>query len=107
MKLVREEVFGPVLAVSAFDDEEEAIKTANDTPYGLASYLWTKDHSKSVRVAGRIRAGLVWVNTTTIPGYEFAFGGYKQSGWGRENGPDAINAFLETKSVVSQISPVS
>jgi phenylacetaldehyde dehydrogenase len=107
MKLMREEVFGPVLAVSAFDDEEEAIKAANDTPYGLASYLWTKDHSKSVRVAGRIRAGLVWVNTTTIPGYEFAFGGYKQSGWGRENGPDAINAFLETKSVVSQISSVS
>ena len=104
MKIVREEVFGPVLAVSSFEDEDEVIAAANDTPYGLASYLWTNDHKKAVRISARIRAGLVWVNSTTVGGYEFPFGGYKQSGWGRENGPDAIDAFLETKSVVSQIS---
>lgn len=95
----REEVFGPVLSAVTFTDEDEAIKLANDTPYGLAGAVWTKDVHRAHRVAGRIRAGSVWINAYRVIAPSVPFGGYKASGLGRENGINGIDAYLETKAV--------
>ena len=95
----REEVFGPVLSAVTFTDEDEAIKLANDTPYGLAGAVWTKDIHRAHRVAGRIRAGSVWINAYRVIAPSVPFGGYKASGLGRENGINGIDAYLETKAV--------
>lgn len=95
----REEVFGPVLSAVTFTDEDESIKLANDTPYGLAGAVWTKDVHRAHRVAAKIKAGSVWINAYRTVAPSVPFGGYKQSGIGRENGVDALDPYLENKSV--------
>jgi betaine-aldehyde dehydrogenase len=99
MRIAREEIFGPVVCVIPFKDEEEAIKIANDTPYGLAGAVWSRDIYKALRVAKKIRAGIMWVNTMQPCYVEAPWGGYKQSGAGRELGPHGIDEYLETKQL--------
>jgi (Z)-2-((N-methylformamido)methylene)-5-hydroxybutyrolactone dehydrogenase len=99
MRIAREEVFGPVLAVIPFDTEEEAFQIANDTPYGLAAGVWTSDIGRALRASERLQAGTVWVNTYRIGGTCTPFGGYKRSGMGREGGLEAIKEWVNTKTV--------
>lgn len=99
MRVAQEEIFGPVLSVIAFDDEDEAYELANDTKYGLGAGLWTRDMGRAIRGASRIKAGTVWVNTYRAVSYMAPFGGYKRSGLGRESGQEAIQAYLQTKTV--------
>ncbi|CAG2143344.1 aldehyde dehydrogenase [Cupriavidus numazuensis] len=99
MRIAQEEVFGPVLSVIRFRDEDEAIALANDIRFGLGAGVWTSDIGRSFRMAERIEAGTVWVNTYRAVSYMSPFGGYKDSGLGRENGADAIREYLQTKSV--------
>jgi aldehyde dehydrogenase (NAD+) len=100
MRIAREEIFGPVLACIPFDDEEEALSIANDSPFGLASGIWTQDMRRILRLSQGLQAGTVWVNTYRVISYMSPLGGYKSSGIGRENGIDAIQAYLQTKSVM-------
>jgi aldehyde dehydrogenase (NAD+) len=99
MRIAREEVFGPVLSVIRFRDEEEAVAIANDTLYGLAAGMWTQSIKRALKVSERLQAGTVWVNTYRAVSYMSPFGGYKRSGLGRENGQDAIWEYLQTKSI--------
>lgn len=99
MSVVKEEIFGPVVCALPFSTEEEVIKEANDSIYGLAAGLWTKDISKAHRVTKKLRAGTVWVNCYNVFDAALPFGGYKQSGWGREMGQEALELYTETKSV--------
>src|SRR5699024_9308440 len=99
MEIVREEVFGPVLSVMSFSDEQEAIKMANSGKYGLAASVWTSDISRAHRFAAHIRAGRIGINCHAGPNVTMPTGGYKESGWGRELGPEGIDAFLETKAI--------
>ncbi len=98
-QIAREEIFGPVISLMRFTDEEEAINMANDTNYGLAAGIWTQDIKCAHRVAGKVRAGSVWINNYRIVGHALPFGGYKQSGLGREMGLDALNEYTEVKSI--------
>jgi aldehyde dehydrogenase (NAD+) len=97
--IYREEVFGPVLAAVTFTDEDEAVRLANDTPYGLAGAVWTKDIHRAHRMAARIKAGSVWLNAYRVVAPSVPFGGFKNSGLGRENGVAAVDEYLENKSV--------
>lgn len=99
MRIAREEVFGPVLSVIPFRDEDDAVRIANDSAYGLGAGVWTRDMARAFRMSGRIQAGTVWVNTYRAVSYMSPFGGYKDSGLGRENGIGAIQSYLQTKSV--------
>jgi betaine-aldehyde dehydrogenase len=98
-RIAREEIFGPVAAVIPFQNEAEAIRIANDTPYGLAAAVWSRDIFKAFRVVKALRAGIVWVNHMQPTYVEAPWGGYKQSGFGRELGPWGIEEYLETKQV--------
>ena len=106
MQLYREEVFGPVLAVSRFHTEDEALQMANDSAFGLAAGIWTQDMARSIRLSERIAAGTIYVNTYRSVSSLSPVGGYKHSGYGRENGIDAIKEFLQVKSVWIGLVPV-
>ncbi|MBI5199948.1 MAG: aldehyde dehydrogenase family protein [Elusimicrobia bacterium] len=99
MKIAREEIFGPVAAVMPFDSVDEVLKRANRSDYGLAAGVWTKDIKKAFNAVNALRAGLVWVNTFNLADPTLPWGGYKQSGWGRETGAEAIKLYTETKTV--------
>jgi len=103
MKVVREEIFGPVVTAIPFNDPDEVVKFANDTVYGLASAVWTRDIGKAHRIAAKLRAGTVWLNCYNVFDPALPFGGYKQSGWGREMGHAALELYTETKSVCAQL----
>jgi (Z)-2-((N-methylformamido)methylene)-5-hydroxybutyrolactone dehydrogenase len=92
-------VFGPALSIIKFKDEDEAVAIANDVRFGLAAGVWTSDIGRAIRMSERIKAGTVWVNTYRAVSYLSPFGGYKDSGLGRENGLDAIHEYLQVKSV--------
>ncbi len=99
MEIAREEVFGPVLVVQRFASESEAVELANGTEYGLAAGVWTRDLSRGHRVAHRLRAGTVWVNSYRVVAPNVPFGGVGSSGWGRESGLEAVKAYTETKAI--------
>jgi len=99
MRIAQEEVFGPVLSVIRFKDDEEAVEIANDVLYGLAAGVWTENMRRAIRVSERLEAGTVWVNMYRAVSYMSPFGGYKHSGLGRENGQEAIREYLQTKCV--------
>ncbi len=105
MRIASEEIFGPVLTVLPFETEEEAVHIANGTPYGLSAGVWTKDVGVALRMSRRIRAGKVWVNTFLRDYPELPFGGFKQSGSGRELGRSAVEEFTELKTVQVQLEP--
>jgi acyl-CoA reductase-like NAD-dependent aldehyde dehydrogenase len=103
MRVAREEIFGPVAAAIRFKDENDAVLQGNDTTYGLAAALWTKDISRGLKVARALKAGTVWINCYGLADTGMPFGGYKQSGFGRENGKYAIDLFTQIKSVYVKI----
>jgi len=103
MKVVREEIFGPVVTAIPFSDPSEIVKSANDSHYGLASAVWTRDISTAHKVAAKLRAGTVWVNCYNVFDPALPFGGFKQSGWGREGGPESLNLYTQTKAVCAQL----
>lgn len=99
MRIAQEEVFGPVLSVIRFKDEADALRIANDVRFGLAAAVWTSDIGRAIRMSEKLQAGTVWVNTYRAVSFMAPFGGYKDSGLGRENGIDAVREYLQTKSV--------
>jgi len=99
MRIAQEEVFGPVLSIIPFRDEDEAVEIANDVVYGLAAGVWTSDMRKAMEIPKRINAGTVWVNTYRAVSYLAPFGGYKRSGLGRENGQETIQEYMQTKTI--------
>ncbi|MEM7469248.1 MAG: aldehyde dehydrogenase family protein, partial [Pseudomonadota bacterium] len=99
MRIAQEEVFGPVLSLIKFKDEDEAIAIANDIAFGLAAGVWTQSIKRAIKVSNAIRAGTIWVNTYRAVSFTSPFGGYKQSGLGRENGIEGMKEFMQTKSV--------
>jgi phenylacetaldehyde dehydrogenase len=101
MKVVREEIFGPVVVAAPFSDLDEVAAAANGTPYGLGAGIWTKDISKAHALAKKIKAGSVWINCYNVFDAALPFGGYKQSGWGREMGHEVLEAYTEVKAVTT------
>ena len=103
MTIAREEIFGPVLSIIPFKDEHDAVLKGNDTEYGLAAAVWTRDVSRAHRVARALKAGRVWINTYAEGDPVMSFGGYKQSGYGRELGAESIDAYTQTKSILMRL----
>jgi aldehyde dehydrogenase (NAD+) len=99
MRIAQEEVFGPVLAVIPFENEDDAVNIANDVDFGLAAGVWTTDIGRAFRMSEKLKVGTVWVNTYRAVSYTSPFGGYKRSGLGRESGLEGIKEFLQVKSV--------
>jgi aldehyde dehydrogenase (NAD+) len=104
MRIAQEEVFGPVLGIIPFDDDEEAVAIANGTLYGLAAGVWTQSIKRALTMAEQLEAGTIWINTYRAVSYMSPFGGYKRSGIGRESGQSAIREYLQEKSVWIDIS---
>ena len=107
MRIAQEEVFGPVLSILKFKDEDEAVSIANDVRFGLAAAAWTKDIGRAIRMSEKLKAGTVWINTYRAVSFMAPFGGYKDSGLGRENGIDAIKEYLQVKTVWINTGAVS
>ncbi|MBB5157259.1 aldehyde dehydrogenase [Saccharopolyspora phatthalungensis] len=107
MRVAREEIFGPVLSVIPFDTEDEAVRIANDTSYGLAAAVWTRDIQRAHRMAHQIHAGSIWINSYRVLAYNVPYGGFRQSGIGRENGIEGLDAYLQTKSVWVELTGAS
>ena len=103
-KIAREEIFGPVLATIRFKDADDAVAKGNATVYGLAAAVWTRDVSKAHRIARALKAGTVWVNTYNLYDPSLPFGGFKESGFGRDQGRDALEKYTQTKSVWVNLS---
>ena len=103
MRLYQQEIFGPVVSILSFDDEDEAVAMANDTTYGLAATAWTENVGRAHRIVKRLQAGSVQVNCQLVFDHDVPFGGYKQSGWGHEFGKEGIEAYMKTKSVWAQL----
>jgi aldehyde dehydrogenase (NAD+) len=107
MRIAQEEVFGPILSILKFKDEEDAVSIANDVRFGLAAAAWTKDIGRAIRMSDKLKAGTIWINTYRAVSFMAPFGGYKDSGLGRENGIDAIKEYLQTKTVWINTGAVS
>ena len=107
MKIVREEIFGPVVVAEPFRSLDEIAAEANNTSYGLGAGIWTRDISKAHALAKKLRAGTVWINCYNVFDASLPFGGYKQSGWGREMGHEALEAYTEVKAVTTQLLALS
>ncbi|MGE3744658.1 MAG: aldehyde dehydrogenase [Sphingomonadaceae bacterium] len=103
-KVVREEIFGPVLVAMPFKDVEDVVRQANDTRYGLAANIWTRDISRAHLTASRLQAGTVWINTHGVVDVSTPFGGFKESGWGREMSAESLHAYTETKTITALLS---
>jgi phenylacetaldehyde dehydrogenase len=104
MKVVQEEIFGPVVTAMPFKSIDEIAAEANNTTYGLAAGIWTKDIAKAHSLANKLKAGTVWINCYNVFDAAMPFGGYKQSGWGREMGKEALELYTETKAVCVRIN---
>ena len=109
MRIAQEEIFGPVLSVIPFEDEDEAIAIGNDIVFGLAAGVWTSDIGRALRMSEKLKAGTIWVNTYRAVSFMSPFGGYKRSGKGRESGQESIKEFLQVKSVwiAQQMTPAN
>ena len=103
MEIVREEVFGPVLVAQAYDDLEEVTAAANASGYGLAASIWTRSLSDAHRLSGALQAGTVWINCHAMYDAALPIGGMKQSGWGRDSGRQALDSYLEWKTVCAVV----
>jgi betaine-aldehyde dehydrogenase len=105
MRIVQEEIFGPVAVVQKFRDEQEAVEMANGTPYGLAGAVFTNDVTRAYKVVKAIKSGVMWINTFHNTYNECPWGGYKQSGWGRELGTFGLEAYTEVKQINLNLDP--